>query len=469
MPGLAHSIESERYVVGGLLFAGSRALSLCQSVVDCGDFYHPAHSVIYRAAKDLDAAGTPIDLVSVGSHLRVIGEAGKLSALDPPGDAYLVDLSASFPSLDGIVHHARVVRDKSRLRRLALACSAIVERSAREGADLQELIEQAQTAVFALSKREDRPRQWVGQAADHEIACLTDLAKRRSFLTGVSTGFWRLDDVTSGLQPEDLVIIAARPSMGKTALVLDLLLNAAQRGFPGLLFSLEMSTSSLSQRSIARASGVGLHVLRRGLRSDALAQVQHSSPRLRQLPVEIVDWPSPSLAAIRAEARAWRLWWAENSRQRGVEIPLGIVAVDYLQLIGGTGAGAPRRGYDSREREISEISRGLKALAKELRIPVVALSQLNRAVESRPKNDRRPRLSDLRESGAIEQDADLICFIYRDEVYNQKSQDKGIAEVIIAKQRQGEIGTVRLGFSGALSRFTDLDAPPPQEEMNFGQ
>jgi replicative DNA helicase len=397
---------------------------------------------------ELDQRSKPIDLITVAEEMRRSGTMSKLGAVG--NEAYLAELANKIASVENIAQHARIIRSKSTARRLILAADSIMQKGYGEQLEVEDYIDQAQQAVFDIQNRSNRQSyEPVRRVLHGAIKALEARYHRKKAVTGVPTGFNAFDEMTSGLQPGDLIIIAARPSMGKTAFSMNCCQNAAlDHGVPTLVFSLEMSKESLVERVLCCEAHVESQKLRSGfLESRDWINITKAASRIAEAPMWIDDSGSPSLMEIRAKCRRWRS--DPNVFKDGLN-QLGLIVIDYLQLV----HGSPQARDASREREISEISRGLKALAKELRVPVVALSQLNRSVESRA--DKRPMASDLRESGAIEQDADLICFIYRDEVYNKESPDKGVTEIIIGKQRNGPTGTVRLAFLNQYTRFENL-------------
>ncbi len=425
-------------------------------LVDASDFYDAKHEAIYGAMVELDQRSRPIDLITVAEEMRRSGSLAKLSAVG--NEAYLAELANKIATVENIAQHARIVRSKATMRRLILAADTIMQKGYSDQIEVEEYIDQAQSAVFEIQSRSNRQSyEPVRRVLHGAIKALEARYHRKQAVTGVPTGYAVLDEMTAGLQPGELIIIAARPSMGKTAFVMNLCQNAAfdeqhgnalRRGVPVLIFSLEMSKESLIERVLCSEAHVESQKLRSGfLESRDWINITKAASRIAEAPMWIDDSGAPSLMEIRAKCRRWRS--DPNVFPDGL-VQLGFVVIDYLQLVHGT----PQGREHSREREISEISRGLKALAKELRVPVVALSQLNRSVEQRA--DKRPQLSDLRESGAIEQDADLISFIYRDEMYNKESPDKGIAEIIIGKQRNGPTGTARLAFLNQYTRFENL-------------
>ncbi len=444
---LPHSVDAEESVIGGLLFSG-RAMTLVADIINADDFYDAKHEAIYAAIVDLDQRSRPIDLITVAEQMRQSGTLSKLSAHG--SEAYLAELLNKVGTVENIAHHARIIREKGTARRLILAASSIQERGYSDEIDVDGYIDQAQQAVFEIANRSNRQSyEPVRRVLHNAIKALEQRFSRKQAVTGVATDYSKFDEMTAGFQPGDLVIIAARPSMGKTAFVMNCAQNAAlNHGVPTLVFSLEMSKESLIERVLCSEARVESQKLRSGfLETRDWIGITKAAGRIAEAPIWIDDSGSPSLMEIRAKCRRWR---SDSSIfPQGLE-QIGLVVVDYLQLVHGT----PQGREQNREREISEISRGFKALAKELKVPVLALSQLNRSVESRA--DKRPMASDLRESGAIEQDADVICFIYRDEFYNKESPDRGVAEIIIGKQRNGPTGTARLAFLNQYTRFENL-------------
>ncbi len=403
------------------------------------DFYHPAHQLLYSAMVRLKDSNEPVDLTTLAAHLQA---HDLLEAVG--GVVVLAEIADYEATPANATHYATIVRDHSIKRNLIGVASEIVALGYDQTEMADKLLDEAETKIFALSReqaKEDLKSLQTGMhdAVDH----INMLMNRSGELTGLPTGFAKLDSLTGGLQQGDLVIIAARPSMGKTALALNLARNAAvESGKKVAVFSLEMTTRSLVMRMLSSEAKVDFSAFRSGLIStEAHSRLMESAGRLAEAGIWIDDTGAPTILEIRAKSR--RL-----SAQHGLDL----VIVDYLQLAHGD------RNTASREQEISEISRGLKGLAKELNIPVIALSQLNRGPETR-KEDKRPMLADLRESGAIEQDADIIGFIYRDIVYNKETEHENMAELIIAKQRNGPTDTVKLEFEGRFAQFRDWTLP----------
>ncbi len=429
-----HSLEAEAGVLGAVLL-NNEVLSHLTEILDREDFYRTGNRLLYEVMLELFDRGSPIDLVTASEALRQKGLLEKAG-----GAAYLAGLTNQVPSVENAVHYARIVRDRSILRKLIWVSAGIASEGYGSGAEVGEYLDRAEQAIFEVTARKVRPSfTRVKDILKDTFAKIEELYEKKDLVTGVPTGYHDLDQLTAGLQPSDLVIIAGRPGMGKTSFVLNIAQYAAiETGTPVAFFSLEMSKEQLVMRLLCAEARVDSHRLRRGmLRDSDWPKLTRAAGTLAEAPIFIDDSPGITTLDLRAK-----------SRRLKSEANLGMIIVDYLQLMRGRGS------YDVREQEISEISRSLKGLAKELSVPVVALSQLNRGVESRA--DKRPLISDLRESGAIEQDADVIMFIYRDEVYNKESTDKGIAEIIVGKQRHGPTDLVRLAFLSEFTAFENL-------------
>ncbi|MES2353453.1 MAG: replicative DNA helicase [Pseudomonadota bacterium] len=432
-----HSIEAEQSVLGGLLLDNS-AWDRCADLVGERDFYRHDHRVIYRHINKLVEASRPADVITVSESLELAGDLANVGGL-----AYLGGLAKNTPSAANIRRYAEIVRERSVMRRLAEVGTAIADSAySPAGREARQLLDEAESKVFEIAEQGSRGEQGfvsLQPLLTQVIERIDELYHRDggSDVTGTPTGFADLDGMTSGLQPGDLVIVAGRPSMGKTAFSINIAEHVGvEEGLPVGVFSMEMGGTQLAMRMLGSVGRLDQHRLRTGrLQDEDWPRLTHAVGKLNEAPIHIDE--TPALNSLELRARARRL-----HRQYG---KLGLIVVDYLQLMS-----SPTQG-ENRATEISEISRSLKALAKELGVPLIALSQLNRSLEQRP--NKRPVMSDLRESGAIEQDADLILFIYRDEVYNPDSQDKGTAEIIIGKQRNGPIGTVRLSFVGEYTRF----------------
>jgi replicative DNA helicase len=437
-----HSIEAEQSVLGGLLLESS-ALDKIADLINDSDFYRKEHRLIYQQIVRLSELAKPIDVITVAEALEI---AGKLN--DVGGLTYLGGLAQNVPSAANVRRYGEIVRERSIMRKLVEVGSDISSSAYNPtGRDAQQLLDEAEKKVFEIAESGSRGKQGFMSMPP----LLTQVVERietlygrdnSSDVTGTATGFTDLDRMTSGLQPGDLVIVAGRPSMGKTAFSINIAENVAlDSKLPVAIFSMEMGGSQLVMRMLGSVGKLNQHDLRTGkLQDDDWGRLTHALGRLNDAPIFIDE--SAALSALELRARSRRLY-----REHG---GLGLIVIDYIQLMS-SNAG---KASENRATEISEISRSLKALAKELKVPVIALSQLNRSLEQRP--NKRPVMSDLRESGAIEQDADLILFIYRDEVYNNDSPDKGKAEIIIGKQRNGPIGMVPLAFRGEYTRFDNL-------------
>jgi replicative DNA helicase len=453
------SIEAEESVIGGILVHSRKFNDVAEFLV-ADDYYHPALRAIFEAMVELDSQSKPIDALTVAEQMRAMDTFDKLRAFN--GADYLTELMSKVVTAENIAYHARIIRGKATARRLVEACREIAARGYGEYGDVDQYIDTAEREIFQIAQRSQRQSfEPIKTVLYTTIKNLEKRYERKQAVTGVPTGYHKLDTMTAGLQPGDLIIIAARPSMGKTSFVMNMVLNAAmiknkdeqgreRHPHPALVFSLEMSKESLCERLLCSEARVDSMKLRGGfLETKDWIRITTAAGKLAEAPIHIDDSGSPTLLEIRAKARRWRS--DANLFYAGPE-QMGMIVIDYLQLVQGRAA-----KDDNRQREISEISRGLKALAKELRVPVLALSQLNRSLEQRA--DKRPMMSDLRESGAIEQDADIIAFIYRDEVYSKdqtKEEDKGVAEIIIGKQRNGPTGTARLAFLNMYTRFENL-------------
>ncbi len=439
-----HSIEAEQSVLGGLLLDNA-AFDKIADLISEGDFYRDEHRRIYRQIQKLLERSKPVDVVTVAESLDLAGEGSETGGL-----AYLGELAANTPSAANIRRYAEIVRDRAVLRQLVTAGDEIAGSALNPlGRDPKQLLDEAEAKVFAIAEggfRHQSGFQHINPLLTQVVERIQELHDRDnpSDITGVPTGYHDLDGKTSGLQPGDLLIVAGRPSMGKTSLALNMAEHVAiEVGLPVAVFSMEMGGAQLAMRMLSSVGKLDAHRVRTGrLNDDEWSRLSFALGKMHEAPLYIDE--TPALNPIDLRARARRLY-----RQCG---KLGLIVIDYLQLMSvASGHG------ENRATEISEISRSLKGLAKELNVPVIALSQLNRSLEQRP--NKRPVMSDLRESGAIEQDADVIMFIYRDEVYNPDTPDKGSAEIIIGKQRNGPIGTVRLTFVGEYTRFENFASP----------
>lgn len=425
------SIEAEQWILGGLLIENG-ALHKVLGIISEKDFYKETHQKIFGAVVGLYEKNEPQDIITVTDYLRSRNQLEEVG-----GAAYLASLADAVPTAANITYYAKIVQEKSILRNLIQTASKIGTLS-YESADAEEVLELAQKEIFDIAQYKIK-QQFVPLNAvlAKAIQVIEKRYNRKELVTGVPTGFKDLDRITTGLQPSDLIIIAGRPSMGKTSLALNIAQHAAIKGkVPVAVFSLEMSKEQLAMRMLCAEANVDAHKVRRGYLVDRdWAGIMRAAGNLADAPIFIDDTAAISVLEMRAKARLLKL-----------EHDLGLVIIDYLQLMRSRGP------MERREQEISEISRSLKAMAKELDVPVIALSQLNRRLEERP--NKRPQLSDLRESGAIEQDADVIIFIYRDKVYNKNEEDH-TAELIVGKQRNGPTGVAKLTFREEYSCFED--------------
>lgn len=433
-----HSIEAEQSVLGGLLLDNSAWDRIADFVTE-DDFYRYDHRIIFQHIVKLINATKPADVITVYEAMSTTGKAEEAGGL-----AYLNALAQNTPSAANIRRYAEIVRDRGVLRKLITVADEIASQAfSPQGKEVKQLLDEAESKIFAIAEEGARGAQgWMAiqPLLTQVVERIDELYNRdnQNDITGVPTGLVDLDKMTSGLQPGDLIIVAGRPSMGKTAFSLNIGENVAiDSGLPVAVFSMEMGGAQLAMRMLGSVGRLDQSRLRIGkLNDEDWPRLTHAIQKMNDAQLYIDE--TPALSPIELRARARRL-----SRQCG---KLGLIIVDYLQLMSGNGGGG-----ENRATEISEISRSLKGLAKELHCPVIALSQLNRSLEQRP--NKRPVMSDLRESGAIEQDADVILFIYRDQVYNPDSPDKGTAEIIIGKQRNGPIGTVRVTFLGEFTKF----------------
>jgi len=437
-----HSVEAEQSVLGGLLLdnlAWDRAADLLTD----SDFYRWEHRLIYAAVGALVGAGKPADVITVFEQLQNQGKADECG-----GVAYLNALAQSVPSAGNLRRYAEIVRERAILRKLIAASDEIATTAFNpQGRAVTQILDEAESRILKIGEEGARQRngfQPINQLMVSLLDRVNELFENGAEdVTGVRTGFYDLDRMTAGLQKGDLIVLAARPSMGKTAFALNIAEHVAvQEGLPVLVFSMEMGASQLALRLVGSLGRIDQQHLRTGkLANDEWARLTEAVERLKASQVFIDETAALNAAELRARARRMARTFGGT---------LGLIVVDYLQLMSGSSG-----SDENRATELGEISRGLKALAKELQCPVIALSQLNRSVESR--TDKRPMMSDLRESGAIEQDADVITFIYRDDYYNKEdSKEPGIAEIILAKQRNGPVGTVKLTFLKPLTRFDNL-------------
>lgn len=439
------NIEAEQSVLGGIMLEND-ALNRVIEFVESEDFYRESHRKIFRAMLALSEKGEPIDLVTLTDLLKGQNELEEVG-----GSTYLSLLVDSIPTAANSATYAKIIREKSILRRLIHGATEIVTRGYESNADVDHFLDQSEKIIFDVAQK--RIRQSFYPMKDivmHSYKMIEKMSERQEMVTGVATGFLELDRITAGLQPSDLIIVAGRPSMGKTAFALCLASHAAiKKKVPSAIFSLEMSKEQLAHRMLCMEARIDSSKLRGGfLTQSDWARLTDAAGVLSEAPIFVDDSPAMNILEMRAKARRMKK-----------EYGLGLVVVDYLQLMRGLVQA------DNREREISEISRSLKALAKELNIPIVALSQLNRMVENR--RPPKPILADLRESGAIEQDADVILFLFREEVYDRDTVNRGTAEVIIGKQRNGPVGEVRLAFLNSFTRFENLAREPEQPPSSF--
>jgi len=433
-----HNVEAEESVLGAVMMS-AEAANIALERLSAEDFYRPAHQHVFEAITGLFDANQPIDAITVADALRRAGTLDRIG-----GVPFLTRVLDTVPTTSNVDYYAEIVAETSARRRL-LAAGATVGRLAMQGdREIAEVLDSAEQAVFAVAERRvGDGLAAVGPMLQHTLERIEEMGTRGDDVTGLATGFRDLDRMLAGLQPANLVVIAARPSMGKSALALNIAENVAEAGSPVAVFTLEMSREEVVQRLLSSMAGVDSHSLRTGqLTPDLWQRLVRVTSRLYQMPFFVDDSPDLTVTAIRAKCR-------RMARKQG----LGLVVVDYLQLMHSSGRS------DNRQQEIADISRSLKNLARELHVPVIAVSQLNRALEQR--ENKRPRLGDLRESGAIEQDADIVAFIYRDEYYDPGSSQMGVAEVNIAKHRAGATGTVMMNFAAEFTRFRNYTSQDP--------
>jgi replicative DNA helicase len=444
-----HALEAERAVLGGILLQNGVIDSVLE-IVQAEDFYSEGNARIFEAMLTMHSSSTPVDTVTLREHLALVN---KLQSVG--GDEYLLGLTDTIPALENIKAHAAIIKDKSLVRRMITACHGVAAKGYGDYGDSQEYLDQAEKAVFDVANIQSRSSVvQLNQIVLQAFQQISELARAGKRVAGLPSGFTALDQKTAGMHPGDLIIIAGRPGMGKTSFALNVGVNAChQQRCAVAIFSLEMPKDQLVKRMLCSEARVDASRMRTGqLTRDDWPQLAQAAGMLSDLPVFIDDSAGLTLMELRSK-----------TRRIAREHKLGLVIIDYLQLM--------RSGTknDSREQEISEISRSLKGLAKELELPIIALSQLNRGVESRGNKDKRPQLSDLRESGAIEQDADTIMFVYRDEVYNKESNDQGVAEIIVGKQRAGPTGTVKVRFFNQYTRFDNLaEGEAGEQDAEFG-
>lgn len=434
-----NNLRAEESVLGAMLLS-REAIADVVEILEPDHFYKPAHGHVFESVMSLYGGGEPVDAVTVAEELS---RANLLEAVGGPG--LLIELQASTPAIGNAAHYARIVEEHALLRRLISVSNEIAEIAYSVPDDVVKAVDDAEARMFDVAQRRvANTTSPIKDLLSDNLDRLEMLYEKGEAITGVPTGFLDLDELTSGLQPNSFYVVGARPAMGKTAFALGMAANSAMKtGKPVLIFSLEMSQLELSQRILCSDAKVDATRLKTGKLEEAdWNRISHSVGRLAEAPIYIDDNPHTSVMEIRAKAR----------RLKSRVGDLGMVVVDYIQLMSG------RSNAESRQVEVSEISRNLKILARELETPVIALAQLNRGLEQR--QDKRPMLSDLRESGALEQDADMVMFLYRDEIYNAESDQRGIAEVIVAKHRNGPTDTVKLAFLGQFTRFENMARRP---------
>lgn len=430
------NIEAEQSVLGAMLLS-REAIDKAGEILSEGDFYRPDNRIIFSAIMDLHSRNEAVDLVTVTEELR---KMGKLDAIG--GTTAITALSNAVPTAANVVYHAKIVEEKALRRQLINAATEVVASGYEEEADIAQTIDQAEQKILAVANRKHAGGVVkIKDIVKSAMARIEELYDSKDAYTGLPTGFTDFDKMTSGLQPSDLIIVAARPSMGKSSLVLNIAEHVALKGGKSVaFFSLEMSKEQLVQRLLCSEAGIDASRLRIGqLQESEWPNLVSAADKLSSAKIMMDDTPGMTALEMRSKARRWK---NENG--------LDLIIVDYLQLM----QGSSKRASDNRQQEMSDISRSLKGLARELNVPVIALSQLSRSVEQR--TSKRPMLSDLRESGALEQDADIVCFIYRDDYYNPDTEQKNVAELIVAKHRNGPVGTVQLFFRKDITRFYDL-------------
>jgi replicative DNA helicase len=447
---LPQSPEAERAVLGSILTNAS-AFYRVVGIIDTEDFFKDAHRAIFAAIRRLAESSSEIDLLTVKHELA------KRSALDQAGgSAYISSLVDGIPDIGNVERYAHIVKEKSTLRRLIVMGNSVMRAALDAPNEPGDVLNIAEKSLYEIAEGTiDKGFVGLDRITRHNMTAIEQLHEAGRLITGIPTGYDRFNEFTSGFQPSDLIIIAARPSMGKTSFMMNIAESIAipardgsprppaQRLYSVGVFSLEMSKEQIGLRILSSESGVSNHLIRAGMLSERnWRDLAEASARLAKARIYIDDTPGIDIMEMRAKARRLKM-----------EIGLDMVMVDYLQLMSVKGR------IESRQQEISQISRGLKAIAKELNVPVVSLSQLSRRPEQRT-GDHRPQLSDLRESGSIEQDADVVCFIYRDEVYNKETEEKGIAEIIIGKQRNGPIGDFKLVFRNDITKFFNYEPQP---------
>lgn len=430
-----HNIEAEKSVIGSMLL-DKDAITTASEIITDEDFYQYQYKILFTAMMELYDDGKPVDLITLQNKLKEKELPPELSNLE-----FISELIRSVPTSTNVRYYANIVKEKAVLRRLIKVTEGITNQCYLDKEKLENILEDTEKQVFdIIQNRSLGDFVSIKDIVIKSLESIESAAKNKGSVTGVATGFYDLDYKTAGLQPSDLVLVAARPSMGKTAFVLNIAEHAVLKAkVPTAIFSLEMSKDQLVKRILSMNSKVDSQAIRSGeLQDEDWIKLAESARLIGNSNLIIDDTPGISISELRSKCRKYKL-----------EHNLGIVIIDYLQLM------SAGRKSESRQQEISEISRSLKALAREINAPVVALSQLSRAVEQRP--DKRPMLSDLRESGAIEQDADVVMFIYRDDYYNHDSEEAGVAEIIIGKQRNGPTGTVKLAWQSKYTKFANLE------------
>lgn len=435
---MPNSVEAEQSVVGSMLMDRDAVLAAAE-ILKQQDFYHNQYGIMFQTIVDMNNNGKAVDLVTFQEELRARNVPPEIYGID-----FIRELLEAVPTSANIRQYAEIVKDKSMLRNIIRTTEEIASSCYAGKGETEDILADTEKKIFELVKsKAGRGSKPIGEVVVEAIDRISEAAKNRGSVTGIPTGFKDLDFKLSGLQPSDFILIAARPSMGKTAFVLNVADHVAlKEGITTVVFSLEMSNVQLVNRMLSLESGVDSDKIRKGrLDSSDWAKLLEGADSIAKSHLIIEDTPGITIGEMRSKCRKMKL---ENN--------LGLIIIDYLQLMSGS-----ERSSDSRQQEISDISRALKQLARELEVPVVALSQLSRAVEKR--DDHRPMLSDLRESGAIEQDADVVMFLYRDDYYNKDTDIPGVAEVIIAKQRNGPIGTVQMAWIAEQTKFADMARP----------
>lgn len=432
---LPHSQEAEQSVIGSMIM-DKDAIVMASEIIDSSDFYDQQHGILFDTMLELYNEGKPVDLVTLQNRLKEKDVPAQLSSLE-----FISNVVSSVPTSANVKYYAQIVREKAVLRRLIKVAEEIANDCYLDKEKLDIILEKTEKQVFDIAQnRGSKEFTDIKEIVLRSIDSIEAASKNKGSVTGIATGFYDLDYKTAGLQPSDLILIAARPSMGKTAFALNIAEYVVLRSnITTAVFSLEMSQDQLVKRMLAMNSRVDSQNIRTGnLSADEWASLMESARVIGNSNLVIDDTSAITVGELRSKCRKLKL-----------EKNLGLVIIDYLQLMSGS------KRSESRQQEISEISRALKSLAREINVPVVALSQLSRAVEQRP--DKRPMLSDLRESGAIEQDADVVMFIYRDEYYNMDTQEPGVSEIIIGKQRNGPTGTVKLAWQSQYTKFANLE------------